>query len=168
MSATLGIDLSSRFIDLVLLDENADRAEWTRIVLEGGTAFERAREVSEWMPQPGWFEAHGVYLVAVERPFSQSRNDVVRLIEGCVIAEIPRSLDVWEVAPQTWKAHIGFKGRGKPDATSFPGFVRPAYGSAGASMLDGWPQDALDALGAALWARDTNAALVARALGGAA
>jgi hypothetical protein len=38
----LGIDLSSRAIDLVLLDENCDRAEWSRIDLEGATAFERA------------------------------------------------------------------------------------------------------------------------------
>jgi len=162
--------LSSRYLDLVLLDENADRAEWHRITLEGDTAFERARDVAEKMPQPGWYEAHGVYLCAIERPFSRSRNDVVRLVQGCVLASIPSSLDVWEVAPQTWKAHIGFKGRGKPTQGQFAGFTfdgfTPSWRSA--SNAGDWPQDALDALGAALWARDTNADLVARALGGAA
>lgn len=160
---TLGIDLSSRAIDLVLLDENADRAEWHRITLDGETAFERARDVAEKMPQPGWYEAHGVYLCAVERPFSRSRNDVVRLVQGCVLASIPPGLDVWEVAPQTWKAHIGFKGRGKPAWGDFPAALQLSC-----SWHADWPQDALDALGAALWARDTNADLIAGALGGAA
>jgi len=164
---TLGIDLSSRAIDLVLLDENRDQASWTRIDLEGATAFERARDVAEKMPQPGWYEANGVYLVGIERPFSASRNDVVRLVQGCVLAEIPVALDVWEIAPQTWKAHIGFKGRGKPGIDAFPadllldGWAIPPDG------FPSWPQDALDALGVALTIRDQNAALIAAQLGAA-
>jgi len=164
---TLGIDLSSKAIDLVLLDENRNASTWTRIDLEGATAFERARDVAAKMPQPGWYEAHGVYLVAIERPFSASRNDVVRLVEGCVLAEIPHGLDVWEIAPQTWKAHIGFRGRGKPTRDAFPGILltsRTYYG--GLLVLDP-PQDALDALGVALTARDQNAALIAAQLGAA-
>lgn len=153
----LGVDLSSKFIDLVLLDENRNAATWTRITLEGATAFERARDVADKMPQPGWYEAHGVYLVAVERPFSQSRADSIRLVQGCVIAEIPRRLDVLEVAPQTWKAHIGFKGKGKPSVYDFPFWP----------CDEAWPQDALDALGTALWARDTNAQLISDALSAA-
>jgi hypothetical protein len=54
---TLGIDLSSRAIDLVLLDENEQRAQWQRVELEGATAFDRARDVANKMPQPGWYEA---------------------------------------------------------------------------------------------------------------
>jgi hypothetical protein len=159
---TLGIDLSSRFIDLVLLDENSDRAEWTRIVLEGATAFERAREVAEWMPQPGWYEAHGVYLIALERPFVRRGQDVIRLIQGCVLAELPRALEVWEVSPSQWKNALGVPMRDKPTSLTFPEF------GADHGELAYWPTDALDALGVALYARDTNAALVARALGGAA
>ena len=161
----LGIDLSSKCLDLVLLDENENRASWHRITLEGATAFDRARDVADKMPQPGWYEANGVYLVAIERPFSASRNDVVRLVEGCVLAEVPRGIECWECAPQTWKSHIGFKGKGKPDASAFPadllldGWAIPPDG------FPSWPQDALDALGCALWARDTNADLIADALG---
>jgi hypothetical protein len=159
----LGVDLSSRYLDLVLLDENANRASWTRLTLEGPNAFERARDVAEKMPQPGWYEAHGVYLVAIERPFSQSRADSIRLVQGCVLAEIPRRLDVLEVAPQTWKAHIGFKSKGKPGWLDFPELENPdAFFND--SLL---PQDALDALGTALWARDTNAQLISDALSAA-
>ena len=158
----LGIDLSSKAIDLVLLDENANRASWTRIDLEGPSAFERARDVAGKMPQPGWYEAHGVYLVAIERPFLRaSRNDVVRLVQGCVLAEIPRKLHVWEVGQQAWKSHIGFKGKGKPPFTAFPEIADPE------DLFDAWSQDAYDALGVALYARDENARGIETALGAA-
>jgi hypothetical protein len=162
----LGIDLSSRAIDLVLLNENHDQAEWVRVELEGSTAFERARDVAEKMPTPSWYDNHGVYLVAVERPFSQSRNDTIRLIQGCVLSAIPRRLDVLEVAPQTWKAHIGFKGKGKPVVADFPNGLQidARLGSVWDWRNQPIAQDCLDALGCALWARDTNADLIANAL----
>jgi hypothetical protein len=145
----LGIDLSSRAIDLVLLDENADRAQWTRIELEGDTAFERARDVAEKMPQPGWYEAHGVYLCAIERPFVRRGQDVIRLVQGAVLAEIPRELHVWEVSVSQWKKALGVPIREKPDARAFGTF------SFAAPPI--WAQDAYDALGVALYARDENA-----------
>ena len=154
----LGIDLSSKAIDLVLLDENADRASWTRITLEGATAFERARDVAEKMPQPAWYDTHGVFLCAIERPFVSHGQDVIRLVQGCVLAEIPRELHVWEVAVSEWKRHLDIAIRDKPGAAAFG--IEMQYDS---DPLD-WPQDALDALGCALWARDTNAAIVELAL----
>lgn len=155
MSCVVGIDLSSRFIDLVSLDENADYASWLRVELEGDTAWDRIRSIADWMPSSSWWD--NIYLVAIERPFSQSRNDVVRLAEGAVVASIPSRVETWEVAPQTWKAALGIR-KGKPDWSHFPtSFAR-----------ENWASDALDALGVALWARNTNAALVARALEGAA
>ena len=153
----LGIDLSSKAIDLVLLDENADKAAWQRITLEGDSAFERARDVADKMPAPGWFADHGVYLVAVERPFVRHGQDVIRLVQGCVLARLPRALPVWEVSVSQWKRRIGLPIREKPSAGSFP-FNTPI----------GWAQDAYDALGVALYARDENAAAVAAVLRGAA
>jgi len=150
------LDLSSKAIDLVLLDENADLAEWTRIELQGPTAFERARDVSEKMPQPGWYEANEVYLVAIERPFVSHGQDVIRLVQGVVLAEIPRDLEVWEVTPSQWKKALGIPIREKPTADSFPGVVLPGLP---------WAVDGYDALGVAAYARDTNAEAVARALG---
>lgn len=157
---TLGIDLSSKAIDLVLLDENENRASWTRLTLEGETAFDRARDVAQKMPQPGWYEAHGVYLVAIERPFVSHGQDVIRLVQGCVLAEIPRELQVWEVSVSQWKKPLGIPVREKPHWSDFPvEFVH--------SSIDGWRQDALDALGVALYARDLNAQAIAAQLGAA-
>lgn len=158
----VGIDLSSKAIDLVLLDENADRAQWTRVELEGKTAFDRARDVAEKMPQPGWYEAHGVYLVAIERPFVSHGQDVIRLVQGCVLAEIPRALEVWEVAVSQWKKPLGIPVKQKPTVVSFGTFSFTNDGD------DLWPQDAFDALGVALYARDLNAAGIAARLEGAA
>lgn len=157
----VGIDLSSKAIDLVLLDENADRAEWVRIDLDGVSAFERARDVAEKMPQPGWWEAHGVYLVAIERPFVSHGQDVIRLVQGCVLSAIPRDLHVWEVSPSQWKKPLGIPIREKPNGSRFPVMESPVIG-------DAWAQDAWDALGVALYARDLNAAGIAAALGDAA
>jgi hypothetical protein len=157
---TLGIDLSSKAIDLVLLDENANRASWTRLTLEGPTAFERARDVVGKMPQPGWYEAHGVYLVAIERPFVSHGQDVIRLVEGCVLAEIPRGLECWEVSPSQWKSALGIPIREKPDFDQFNNFLL-------SGSDDEWPQDPLDALGVALYARDLNAKAISDALSAA-
>jgi hypothetical protein len=156
----LGIDLSSKAIDLVLLDENANRASWTRLTLEGPNAFERARDVAEKMPQPGWYEAHGVYLVAIERPFVSHGQDVIRLVQGAVLAEIPRELHVWEVSPSQWKSAMGIPVRQKPEWGDFPADLQLACSFADPP----WTQDALDALGVALYARDENAKGIADAL----
>lgn len=150
----VGVDLSTRAIDFVRLDENEDHAIWDRAHLTGDSAWERIRDITA-APLAHVFE--NAYLVAIERPFSQSRNDSVRLAEGAILACIPRGLEVWEVAPQTWKAHIGFRGRGKPGWADMP--FTPSYEAAA------WPQDAIDALGVALYARDTNAAGIAESLG---
>jgi hypothetical protein len=119
------------------------------------------REVAEQMPQPGWYEAHGVYLCALERPFVRRGQDVIRLVQGCVLASIPRQLEVWEVSPSQWKNQLGVPMREKPTVDAFRGFTFVN----GSHDEDVWPQDAFDALGVALYARDVNAAAIEAALG---
>lgn len=159
---TLGIDLSSKAIDLVLLDENADRATWTRIDLEGATAFERARDVANKMPQPSWYIDRGVYLIALERPFVRFGQDVIRLVQGCVLGSLPADLPCWEVAVSQWKKALGIPIKEKPSVVSFGNFTFTVDSDTF------WPQDAFDALGVALYARDINAAAIERQLKGAA
>jgi hypothetical protein len=149
----LGIDLSSRAIDLVLLDENENRAQWTHIDLPGGTAFDRARTVHNLMPQPSWYDHHGVYLIAVEEPMGfQSR--ILYRIQGAILACLP-DVPVWEVRPAAWKNKLGLKQTEKPTPMHFIGFDAPTP-----SWVT-WTQDAWDALGVALYARDTNAKAIA-------
>lgn len=151
----LGIDLSSHAVDLVLVDENEDRANWSRIELEGKTAFDRLRAVNALMPQPGWYDTHGVYLIAVEMPESRMRPSLRAQLPvfGAVVAALPDDLEVWSVAPADWKRAYGL-GQKKPTDLTFPTFD-----------VDFWTQDSLDALGVGIYARDLNARGIADALG---
>lgn len=153
----VGIDLSTRAIDLVAIDENTARAQWSRIHLEGDGAFARCRQIAASMPLASYWD--DVYLVAIERPFIRRGQDIVRLAQGAVLAGIPVHVPVWEVSVSQWKHHAGIPTRAKPARSTFPGvtFNRPVE-----------HQDTYDALGVALYARDLNAAGVAKALQGAA
>ena len=155
MSCTLGIDVSSYAIDLVLLDESEDRAEHTRIALHGETAFDRLRDVQ--IPRGSWWD--GVYLAAIEMPESRFRKSLRAILPifGAVVALIPADVETWPVAPADWKPPLGVANTAKPTVDSFPGFE--LVGGAG------WPQDAFDALGVARFARDLNAAGIAKTLG---
>lgn len=154
---TLGIDLSSKAIDLVLLDENDDVATCKQITLAGMTAFARLLAVDALMPQPGWYISNGVYLIAVEMP--ESRR-VVSLraqlpVFGAVVAALPDDLPIWCLSPADWKRPMGL-GNAKPTPDSFPTF----------DVAD-WSQDSLDALAVAKFARDTNAKAISDALSAA-
>lgn len=154
---TLGIDLSSRAVDLVLVDENEDRASWQQIELEGATAFDRLCAVNALMPQPGWYVSHGVYMVAVEMPESRFVKSLRALLPifGAVVAALPDDLPVWSLAPADWKRPMGL-GNAKPTPDNFPTF----------DVAD-WSQDSLDALAVAKFARDTNAKAISDALSAA-
>lgn len=148
----VGIDFSSHSIELVRLDENQDRADWRSIALTGDNAWQRIRSIRERMPASTWWSE--IYLCAIERPFARSRNDSVRLAEGAVLACIPHQLETWEIAPQTWKAHLRIPAKTKPSWADLPDDL----------YEPDWSQDARDALAIALYARDVNAAGIAATL----
>ena len=150
----VGIDLSSRAVDLVRLDENNDEAEWVSVPLVGQNAWDRTRTIPSAMPAASWWSE--TYLVAIEQPFGPSRlaQSVLMRAQGAILASIPDRITVWEVRPEVWKKHVGVAPRDKPSWSAFP----PSF------FDDYWPQDARDALGVALYARGTNAAGIAAAL----
>jgi hypothetical protein len=108
-----------------------------------------------------WYDTHGVYLCAIERPFVRAGQDVIRLVQGCVLASLPRQLPVWEVSVSQWKKHAGIGIRVKPSWMEFP---KVKFYPENVPF----PQDAYDALGVALYARDLNAKAISDALGDAA
>lgn len=151
--AVVGIDISTRAIDLVTLNENTDRANWIRIHLDGPDAFTRCRSITRLAEIPQLWE--NAYLVALERPFIRRGQDIIRLAQGVLLGCIPTRLPVWEVSPSQWKNHAKIPMRAKPDAATFPTveFAVPVA-----------HQDTYDALGVAMYARDVNAAGIAQAL----
>jgi hypothetical protein len=150
--AVVGIDISTRAIDLVRLAENDDVADWLSIPLVGDNAWDRIRSIPQRMPHGSWWD--NIYLAAIEKPFGHGRDGTIRLAQGAVIACIPSQLELWEVAPATWKSALGVPIRDKPGWDRFAPSLRDLT----------WPQDARDALAVALYARDINAAGIAAAL----
>jgi hypothetical protein len=173
MSAVVGIDLSTKCVDLVKLDETTNAAKWVRCELTGKTPWDRALDVRISMahlnpsaPLDFWQD---VYLIAIERPVNDQKR-VLRLIQGAVAASLPARLRqphcCWEVHPSTWKAGLGLKSKPTVDEVramvdsfdiGLPPKGTPASGKAFTAAF----QNALDAYCLALYARTENAKGVA-------
>jgi len=150
MPCVVGIDFDSRAVHLVRLDENEPRAEYTRVLLEGKTAWDRCFSVSQL--SRGWLW-DDVYLVGIEAPMGYRAHALYR-VQGAILGALPRQLEVWEVRLHEWKGALGIKPNQKPTSVDL---TRAAGGPFDTYSPYGWPQDALDALGIALYARDLNA-----------
>lgn len=152
MSTVAGIDLSSRAIDIVKLDEDTDQAEWFRFELEGASAWERTRQVRERLPGSSWWD--DVYLAAIETPFPDQQG-VLRRVQGAVMACIPNRVVAWEANQAAWKRGLELKA--KPTAEDVERLMPGIEFEGMRSVL--WAvgmQDTWDAACIALWARETN------------
>lgn len=135
----VGIDFSSRSIDIVTLLLDADDPRWHRIPLEG--SFPGARTMRDHLPPGSWWD--DVVIAAIERPMGQNRNAIAALmrLQGAIVATIPDRVEVWEMMPSEWKLEVGLKGNADK-----PSIARWALDH-GAD--ESWSQDACDALGIA-------------------
>lgn len=150
MSLVVGADYSTRYIDLVLLDEDTLAATWRRYELEGHDAFERARSIRDL---PIGSRAYGapsdwddVLACGIEEPPYVKGNpktlrDLAR-VQGAVLARIPRSLLVKPWTPSEWRKAVGLPGNAsKRDVERFCDVKRGAR----PVKVDLWPHDACDA-----------------------
>lgn len=160
MSAVVGIDLSSKAIDLVKIDESFDQAFHKRVCLYGDKAWERTLSIPASLPSGEWWD--DVYLVAIEAPYGRGKigtTSVLNRVVGALIGGMPPALRFpercWIVAPHEWKDGLALKGKPTEDDIRRLGIHR----------AHSWPvdQDSRDALCLALWARNTNAKAVAAA-----
>lgn len=150
MSAVLGIDVSTKAIDLVLLDENSDQASWDHLELRGATAFDRLRTLPSRMPKWSWYDS--VYLAAIETPMGRGQGGTeakLNWIFGAVIACLPRGLATWHVAPHEWRRELGLPGNA-PKAVCAARCVELG------AHVDWQQQDAYDAYAVARYAREVN------------
>jgi len=154
----LGIDLSSHAIDFAKVDENNNTCLWSRCHLQGKDAWTRTLEIGNLRADGLTFD--NVYLVAIEAPYGRGQagtNAILNRVVGAIAAVLPPRLRTpgtcWIVRPDEWKSGLGLKA--KPTAEDV------------ARLLDGDipdDQNARDAACLALYARDTNAAGIAKAL----
>ena len=151
MSSVLGIDLSSKAVDLVKLDETTNQATWRRVELEGKTAFERLRSISYRMPFRAYLD--DVYLIAIEAPMSRGQPGTLAKLSrvfGAVLMWIPSGFEVWEVSPVAWRKELGLPGNASKEEAAF------AVDDLRGPGTPDWPQDALDAYAVAYYAREQN------------
>lgn len=109
----LGIDYSTKAIDLVMLDDDSDAARHHRIDLRGRPAdpLHAARRVRERFPRRSWFEEHGVWLAAIERPYGHPATlTALMRIQGAICAMLPPELELVEMHAAVWLAAIASDG----------------------------------------------------------
>ncbi len=144
----LGIDISTRAIDLVYLDEDTLHGHWQRIPLPqpaiapASRRIDQARAIRHGLRHEGE-RLETVWLVAVEDPAAYRGGQATKalgILTGAVYATLPTHLTILPVRVQEWRRELGLHPRAtKTDA-------RHAALALGANpRLSDWPQDAYDA-----------------------
>jgi len=112
MTAIAGIDLDSRGVYVVLVDEDSG-AYLDRLTADltdaSADAFDRARRVRDLLPVRGWWRDTCI-AVGIEEPFSNSYRSAAGLarVQGAVLACLPPDLLACPIAPNR-KAPDGWK-----------------------------------------------------------
>lgn len=143
-----GIDFSTKAVDVVLLDEDTDAAEWHRFELHGDGAFDRTRSVMSAMPGPGHSFWDDVLAVGIEQP--RGNHGVVHMarIQGAVLTRIPTHKLVHPINPSDWRKTVGLPGN-----ASKADVMAHTWKASRDSIMYVWPQDACDAYCIALATR---------------
>lgn len=155
----LGIDCSSRAVDLVLLDDDTNQARWFRLELDPNlTIHDRVSEIPSAFPGRSWFEEHGVWLVGLEDPMSRQAHTAKQLgiVTGAILALIPSGYA--RIASPPWEWKRVFIGNGNASKEEVGLHAREKLHAAG---MDGrgfrhWEQDAFDAYAIAWAVRQVN------------
>lgn len=161
MSAVVGIDLSTKAIDLVKLPEETNDATWERANLNGGDAWARTLTIRDALPTASWWA--DVYLVAIEAPYGRAQGGTqakLNRVVGAIVSALPGALRrperCWIVRPDEWKTELGLKKKPTVEDVErlLPGCTLEGLQST--LWLHG-AQDQWDALCLALFARQVNA-----------
>lgn len=165
MASVVGIDLSTKALDLVKLPEETNDALWERADLEGQDAWARTLTIRDALPASEWWE--DVYLVAIEAPYGRMQGGTqakLNRVVGAIVSALPASLRqpnrCWIVRPDEWKTELGLKKKPTVEDVErlLPGCT--LEGMQSTLWLHG-AQDQWDALCLALFARRVNGCGVA-------
>jgi hypothetical protein len=109
-----GIDYDTNSIHIVLIHEG-EHSRTRQLELEGEDAFDRAREVREVMPSRGWWDDAGVIAIGLEEqnsanPKMRASVQKLKMIQGAIIACLPRDTLVNPMAGPHWRKTVGLSG----------------------------------------------------------
>ncbi len=131
-----GIDLSTRFIDLVFIGE--DIPTWLRFPLAGHDAFDRARDVRMALPPRTSVMWDDVEAIGIEDPRGYNAGVLYR-VQGAVLACMPSEVLIHPWIPSEWRKAVGMPGNASKGHVSL--WVRAEQ----RDLVKYWPQDACDA-----------------------
>lgn len=141
-----GIDFSTHAVDVVLLDEDSDRAVWHRFELTGQDAFERARFVRAALWPSSLFD--DVLACGIEDPRGYGAGSLYR-IQGAILGRLPGSLLVQPWVPSAWRKAVGLPGNCTKERVQ----LHVAQQRPTGWLHTPWPFDACDAYCIALATR---------------
>lgn len=159
----VGADLSTFAIDLVRLDYDTDRAEWTRHTLpdkpkdKDWKAWERI-QAGRTLPLGGTYW-DDVVCVGIEQPAGQGDSPrLISIVLGLLLAHIPERIPVMKFEPKEWRKACGLPGNcSKSDVNDFvASFLYQEGIWEFEEPSTEWPQDACDAYAIAYAARAIN------------
>lgn len=132
-----GVDISTASIDIVLLDETTDEADYHRFALKIGPGdyHESARRIPQILPARGAWRDMGVILIAIELPMTAHGHGGFQaavpqaVIRGALLACLPKHDDVpvalmpahlWK----KWSLGGGFPGQGQAKKPAVAAWVK--------------------------------------------
>ncbi len=155
-----GIDLSTFAVDIVTIDDDTGRVEWTRHTLAGDDAFDRTRTVAAVMPGRAHSFWDDILAVGIEEPAGRNPGFAFR-VQGAVLSMIPADKLVEKWMPSQWRKRIGLAGNAtktEVQAWSWNELLEPrnlpdTQRSMYRREIAAWPFDACDAYCIALATR---------------
>lgn len=142
-----GVDYSTRFVDVVLVDEN-NHTDWHRYELHGHDGFDRTRAVRNAMPSRTAELWDNVIAIGIEEPRGHGNGALLR-VQGAILACLPVATLVQPLIPQHWRQAVGLPGNASKEMVAVWVGTHPRSPVATVS----WPQDACDAYCIALAVR---------------
>lgn len=122
----LGVDLSTKAIDLVYLNPETLDARWNRIPLQKlakdanrEQRLQSSRDMRDLMPTRLHLEHHGVYLLAIEAPTGTHNirtTQQLHIIFGAVLATLGKHLPLLTFTPDEWRGELNLPKRRPKDA----------------------------------------------------
>jgi hypothetical protein len=152
----VGIDFSTRAIDLVELALDDETTTWWNHPMEGATLEDRIRYMDATdgdiplfgMPRRGSNIWDSVLAVGIERPIGRFSTDQLSMVLGALITRVPQRMLLKLWTPPAWKKECGLPGNcGKPVVKAWVDEQRPGHPLLGS-------QDACDAFAIAYATRN--------------
>lgn len=150
MSLCLGIDLSTKRVDLaaIPLDPDIDRPPLWLSVDRTETYADLYRGIRDSLFDFSW-DGHDIATVAVEKPAGKFVHPKLHELHGAILASIPQYIASTSLYPVEWRQALGLVGKAKNNKAAGNARVLELY-----PMCESWDEHQLDALGIARAWRD--------------